>query len=200
MNKTLKIAAAVLTLSAVTGMANAATPGAYAGLGLGVGHVNEPKLSVVGATSTSQNQNGLTGRVFGGYNFNESFGVEAGYNHYASASTKASGPSFSAKREDAMQSLDVVGKGYLPLGESSFNVYGLVGGAYVHDKVTVVASKTTNKVRPVVGLGAGYNIPQTNLVTSLEFRHTQGTGNVKTSASAIPNVDALTLNVAYNFG
>ena len=52
----------------------------------------------------------------------------------------------------------------------------------------------------MVGIGTSYDIPQTQLTTSLELSHIQGSGNVKSSLSAIPSANMITLNLAYNFG
>ena len=101
--------------------------------------------------------------------------------------------------------------------KTGFNLYGLGGTALVHTKQkanvnqsmtiggdTITGSgsdsKTQNKVRPVLGLGASYDIPNTQLTTALEYSHIFGSGNVKTSSSAIPSADLVTFNVAYNFG
>jgi len=230
MKKTLKMTAivlSVLSFPALTGLAHAANPGAYAGLGLGASILETPKQQLFQQnnnphSAASYSRGGLGGRVFGGYNYNQYLGVEAGYSRYAnskykgiSASKLPNGSTKNSSINYSMSAFDLVGKGYLPIGESNFNVYGLAGAAYVKSttqykngkvaldsKVTAPAdgSKTNSKVRPIIGAGASYNIPQTSVVTNVEYSHIQGSGNVRTSPSAIPSADLLTLNVAYNFG
>lgn len=217
MKKTLKMTALVLSLSALTGFAHAAHTGGYAGLGLGASQLDTSKKQLFEKgteVKTSQNKGGLGGRVFGGYNFNQYVGVETGYSRYAQSKYKASSKTGSSSLNYSMSALDLVGKAYLPLGESNVNVYGLAGAAYVKSttKYTngkavlaknvvepIEGSKTHSKIRPIVGVGTSYNIPDTNVVTNLEFSHIQGSGNVKTSPNAIPSANLMTLNLAYNF-
>lgn len=219
-----KIAKLCVALLSVVGAASAfaAKPGAYAGLGLGLSKQETTNQYLFSSSSpyTTQNQSktvgGLGGRLFAGYNFNEYAGVEAGFAHYAKSkyrSTLVSGSlSDTTSRDYTMNTVDVVGKAYLPISDSGFNVYALGGAALVHSQskinvsqgsngfsVNNVGTKTTNKIRPEIGLGASYDIPNTQLTSNIEFSHIQGSGNLKTSASAIPSANMLTLNLAYNF-
>lgn len=222
MKKIATLGVAVLSLSALVSVANAAKPGAYAGLGLGASkQETSNNFIVTGPSGSLFNQTrqigGLGGRIFGGYNFNRYVGLEAGLAQYAQSKYKSNLNAGSlnlvnATQKYSMSALDVVAKGYLPLGESGFNVYGLGGLALVHSKYegqvnsilrgvpSGKTSNTQNKIRPIVGLGASYDIPQTQLTTNLEYSHIVGQGNVKTSTKAIPSADLLTLNIAYNFG
>jgi hypothetical protein len=113
-----------------------------------------------------------------------------------------------------MTTFDLVGKAYLPLGQTGFNVYALGGAVLVHSKIKkdvkksntinvdgiVDGSKTQNKLRPKYGIGASYDIPDTKFTTNVELSRVQGTGNVKKNIKAIPNADMVTFNLAYNFG
>lgn len=224
MKKTVKIVVAVAALSAISSLSFAATPGGYVGLGLGAGQQNTSNLDLSNKAGIKFNQSrsttGLAGRIFGGYNFNEYVGIETGYAKYSNATTK-----FNAKNitlvnaygslDYKMAALDVVGKVYLPIPESALNLYGLGGFALVQSTTdtkvnakvvgtqTVVYKSTSNterKIRPLVGFGASYDIPQTQLTTSMEYSYLVGQGNVKTSPTAIPSAGLLTLNLAYNFG
>lgn len=216
MNKSLKMGLAILSLSTLTSLSFAATTGAYVGGGLGGSRLETSNnfLFPKGSSDQSRQIGGLGGRVFGGYNFNQYVGVEAGLAHYAQSKYDSRVTGFSDQVKYNMNAFDVVGKGYLPLGESGFNLYGFGGAALVNSKfennVQFIGAnhnvkKTQNKVRPIVGIGASYDIPQTNLTTNLEYSHIQGTGNTKitnglVNSSAIPNADMVTLNLAYNFG
>lgn len=221
MKKTVKLCIALLSLSALTGIAYAAKPGFYVGAGLGASRLDTPNqflfnISQTGG-KTSRQLGGLGGRIFGGYNFNEYFGVETGYARYAQSTYKANlqGNSTNSSIKYSLGALDVVGKGYLPLSNSGFNLYGLAGLARVSSQTQYknqggvplaqgivtprTGTHTYSKVRPVYGVGVSYDIPQTNFVTNLEFSRIQGSGNMKTSQSAIPSANMLTLNVSYNF-
>lgn len=209
--KKLKLAVATLTLSAVSSLAVAANPGAYVGLGLGGSHLStqNPNVNFTNG-SFSHSQGGLGGKLFAGYNFNQYLGLEAGFADFAQSkySYTKTGVGSGTKKYN-MYTLDLVGKAYLPIQQSGVNLYALGGAALVNSKVQVnqtgnvfttsgSSSTTTRKVRPIVGVGTSYDINQ-NVTTSLEYSHIQGTGNVKSSSSAIPNADMLTLNVSYNF-
>lgn len=215
MNKLVKISAAVISSVAFVGMAQAATPGAYAGIGLGYSQLetSTSNLSVDGATvHNSSDRGGLGGRLFGGYNFNKYFGLEGAYTTYATSKrtyTEA-GVAGSDVVKNSLSALSIVGKGYLPINNTGFNVYALGGVAEVFSKardnqnVDTVSSPasqsdSTRALRPTFGVGASYDINQ-NLTTSLEASRIEGRGNTKTSSSAIPNADLISLNLGYNFG
>lgn len=211
-----KMAIALIASSALVGVASAAIPGAYVGAGIGTSVLETPRSQLFqqsGSTSASREMGGFGARLFGGYNFNNYFGLEAGYvPSYASSKYKGSTGSQNSSIKYEMKSLDVVGKAYLPISQSGFNVYALGGLAYVNSTtkfenggVPVAngvslsnGSHTTYKTLPRLGAGVSYDVsPQ--MTTSLEFSHLQGRGNVKTSNSAIPSADMLLLNLSYNF-
>lgn len=222
MTKMTKISAAIITSLVFAGMANATTPGAYVGVGAGASTLRTPNSymfnidNAFNAGSTSRQRSGLGGRLFAGYNFNQYFGLEASYATYASSTYKASLDGDSASLKYSLNAINLVAKGYLPLGNSGFNAYALAGLADVRNQVRynnandiplangVTANfknGTTNyyRIRPVYGVGVGYDLAQ-HITTNVELSRIQGAGNVKTSASAIPNADMLTLNFGYNFG
>lgn len=220
MNKMVKFVLAVLSLSSLASFANAANPGPYLGAGLGGSRLETPNSFLFGAapgsvTETSRKTGGLGGRVFAGYNFNNYFGLEAGLARYAQSKYKATMGSANSSINYTMNAIDIVAKAYLPIMDSGFNVYALGGVARASDTVQyknggvplangvnapAAGSSTYHKFRPVYGIGAGYDIPQTQFTTNLEFSRIQGSGNVKTNSSAIPSADLLSLNLAYNFG
>lgn len=214
--KKVTLAVTALALSASIN-AFAATSGAYVGLGLGASRLDTPNLNpnfVEMSYNYSQSRGGLGERIFAGYNFNQYIGAELGLANYAQSKYTLSFPSIpgnnSADVKYNMQALDLVAKAYLPISNSGFNVYALGGAALVNskvqssDKLDIIndyssQTVTTRKVRPIVGVGASYDVSR-SVTTALEYSHIQGTGNVKTSDKAIPNADMISLNVSYNFG
>lgn len=221
MNKIVKTSAVIISSLSLVGLANAAQLGPYAGIGLGYSQLNTPSInnSDMGtfATSTSNDRGGVGGRVFGGYNFNQYFGLEAAYATYASSKDKLSinipglmTGSGSIKWTES--ALSLVGKVYLPIQNSQFNLYALGGAAEVFSSVKGSANiqsiygsfsssdtTKTRALRPTYGLGASYDINQ-QLATQLEVSRIQGRGNLKTDDHAIANADLVTLNLAYKFG
>lgn len=221
MKKTVKLSLAILSLSALTGVANAAVPGAYAGLGLGASSLDTPstqqifnskQIQLTGG-STSSSKGGLGETLFAGYNFNQYFGVEGGFLNFANSTYKANYKAVSVNRsvKYSMDALDLVAKGYLPIPQSGFNLYALGGLAYVNSEMKASQSspvhglndsrsRNNRAFRPMVGAGISYDFPQTNVTTALEYSHIDGRGNTKTSTSAIPSANMIALKVAYNFG
>lgn len=214
MKKLTQLSAVIISAGLIS-TANAAMPGAYMGGGLGYGMLKTPNYSkeassLVQSYSLSQKWGGVSGRVFGGYNFNNYFGLEAGLARYANSKNKLEVPTTVTAREKYSGiAFDVVGKGYLPLADSGVSVYALGGAAYVRQRlsgnVDVVGgetrnlSKTNDGVRPMFGLGVAYTISP-KVTTNLEFTRIQGVGNLKQDTTAIATSDLLTLNVAYHFG
>src|SRR5579862_9275757 len=98
MKKTVKASIAILSLTALTSLAHAANPGAYAGLGLGWSKQEttrnqglSPDQNYWGqSVSYSHDAGKLGGRIFGGYNFNQNFGLEVGLAQYANSKYKSS--------------------------------------------------------------------------------------------------------------
>lgn len=218
MKKTLKIGLAVLSLSTVTSLAFAALPGTYVGGGLGYSRLNTFDHDIVtgqGSSlfSQSRDRGGLGERVFAGYNFNEYFGIEGGYAHYAKSSYDASSKSLgmSASSDFYLQDINLVAKGYLPVYEG-VNLYALGGAAYVFSKTDYSTSGATvpgypasgsfktNRLRPTYGVGATYDIPQTQLTAGVEWSRVQGSGNTYSNDHAIPSADMVSFNLAYNLG
>lgn len=233
MNKLVKISAAIISSVAFVGATQAATPGAYAGIGLGYSQLSTPSAArnansntfLFSPTSTSSKSGGLGGRLFGGYNFNKYFGLEAAYAAYAGSQSKASstgsiGSVFSntgtGSQKVSEDALSLVGKAYLPIQETGFNVYALGGVAEVFAKnrynstytatllgntgsIATSSSYKTRALRPTYGLGVSYDI-NTHLTTNLEYSRIQGRGNLNTNNHAIANANLVTLNLGYNFG
>jgi opacity protein-like surface antigen len=208
MKKTVKLGIAILSLITFTNIAHAAIPGGYVGFGLGGSRIessNEDLLTGDNLRNT-RTRGGLGGRAFGGFNFNRYFGIEAGYARYAPSkyTTSSTVDSSYATLKDTMTAFDLVGKAYLPIQDSGFNLYALAGAARVNGEqkltwgnssMTVTETETAHKTRPIYGIGASYEVSE-HVTTNLEFTHIQGTG--KTSST--PSANMLTMNIAYNFG
>jgi hypothetical protein len=217
----MKLSAVIASSLLLTTLANAAVVGSYAGIGLGGSNNNANTLFFKNSSNWTRTS-GYTltpkpaGKLFAGYNFNQHIGLEASYGVvYASVTNKYVDGSTVASSTYSMNAASLVGKIYLPI-EQGFNLYALGGGSKVSSKVqnrnnNVNAitinndpslqngSKTTHLFRPVYGIGATYDA-NTQVTTGLEFSRIQGKGDTRTSATAIPSANLLTLTAAYNFG
>jgi OOP family OmpA-OmpF porin len=216
----IKISAVIASSLLCASLANAATPGAYAGIGLGASKIEAASTSLfVNNTSSSKtataNSGGFGGKLFAGYNFNQYVGLEAGYAMYANTTNKASVANYQASAKYSMRTVSLVGKAYLPI-QQDFNLYALGGAAEVYNTVNYrnnsngaitlnrglelrSGTQTMRQLRPVYGVGASYDV-NSHVNAGLEFSHIQGIGNTTTNAKAIPNANLLTLTAAYNFG
>lgn len=225
MKRSAIICSAILALTA-GGLANAATPGAYAGLGLGgsravldvFDHQQVNNIYALGG-KLSNDYSSLAGRIYGGYNFNQYFGLEAGYNAFGTSKQTAKIPgSENQGVKYKLSSFDLRGKAYLPLLDNTANVYAIAGIAYakqdVDSNVTAPSEpsiinnlranelKSNNRVRPVIGVGANYNVSQ-QITAGLEYTRLQGVGSLDkdtaSNAKAMPNIDTVMFTLAYNF-
>lgn len=205
MMKMTKISTVIASLL-VVGVANAATPGAYVGLGAGASIIRTPNidLDAKGTTyKTSQQRGGLGGRVFAGYNFNQYVGLETALATYAKSTYKLSGYGESFTTKDSLYALSLVGKGYLPLSDTGLSAYVLGGLAEVRNEIRLTGSTresyNTSSLRPTYGLGLSYDTTS-HVTTGLEVSRIQGKGNMKTDSHAIPTADMVSFNIGYNFG
>lgn len=216
--KMTKIGAVVAASFMIVSVANAATPGAYAGIGLGASKIDAASKSMftnttLNSANASNTSGGLGGKVFGGYNFNSYFGLEANFAEYARTTNKMIVGNNSASAKYNMSALSLVAKGYLPV-QKDFNLFALGGAAEVFNKANYsnnsngaivvnnnlkMGSQTFHKLRPILGVGASYDV-NSQVTTGLEFSRIIGNGNVNTNAKAVPSANMLTLTGAYNFG
>jgi OOP family OmpA-OmpF porin len=209
MNKFAILSATLASALVIGSAAQAATPGAYAGAGLGYSRLETPNyfkdVPNNAFVFTSDKRGGIGGRVFAGYNFNKYFGVEGAYTHFASSKNTISVTSVgNVKLTNSLVAASIVGKAYLPV-EQNVNLYALGGLARVSSTLegkstfTNAGKTVTRKYRPVYGVGVSYDV-NSQVTTSLEFSRIEGSGNLKTSEKAIPNADLISFNVSYNFG
>src|SRR5579862_3579382 len=216
-----KIGVAVASSFLIVSAANAATTGFYAGVGLGGSNIdaslkNDNSIPAF-PLKVKTTSGGLGGKLFGGYNFNQYFGIEGNVAAYAPTKNTVStlGTNVGSLKY-SMQAVSLVGKAYLPI-QQAFNLYALAGVAEVYSTVKTTSNSVeiisndgsvmsgagmstttkTHKLRPTVGLGATYDVTS-HVTTGLEFSHIQGSGNINNSIRAIPSANMLTLTGAYN--
>lgn len=104
------------------GVVHGATPGVYFGAGIGAAGLGD----IEGFSQSGESQ--LGGRAFVGYNFNEYVGAEASYNVLGSSRyAYSNNPYF--QMDYSLNAIGFTAKGYLPLAENSWNLYGLLGVA-----------------------------------------------------------------------
>lgn len=219
MKRTSKLGLAIAASAFVMGSASAATVGSYAGIGLGASTLDTPKVesvdTIYGQTSVSSKKGGLGARLFAGYNFNEYLGLELGVTHYADSTYKISigDETFGAKTKATYSenTVDLVGKAYLPISDSGFNLYALGGVAATFNKFKAstsvygsdeqVPSESTSyrKFRPKFGAGVSYAIDQ-NVSANFEVTRVQSDDSFKRQSHPVAKADMAAFTVSYNFG
>lgn len=207
--KIANLSLAILSLLTLN-LAYAATPGAYVGAGVG-----KTQLELPGMNHYSKETDGPGGRAYAGYNFNEYLGIEAGIAHYAKAKYLGTATYTGSSLEYSMNAIDLVAKTYLPFAEKRFNIFALGGVAAVNQSTqannggipfiddfipTGHTSKKRSKIRPIYGIGIGYDIPKSNISTSVELTRIQGLGEVRSNPNAMPPANMVAVNFTYNFG
>ncbi|MBB3118893.1 porin family protein [Pseudoduganella violacea] len=139
--------------------------GIYAGANIGRA---EQKLNANGA-SLKDHDTGY--KLYAGYEFNNTFGIEGGFTDLRKAEASVA-KVMSANTKT--RNFYVAGTATLPLNEQ-FNVFAKAGFARNHVKATVSSiygsgSDTANRTSPLLGIGASYKFNK-NVSLVAEFEH-----------------------------
>jgi hypothetical protein len=201
MTKKLKILAVALILSGSLNHAWAVGPGFYLGLMAGPARNTSGTQNALLANSTQTTpvkaqDNQFGSRFFMGYKMNKYAAVEGGFSFFTKISYKASSNNIQTctGTSQRVRDIDVVGKGDLPWG--SFDIFAKGGVAVIY--LTESGAFTSNcknvysnKFRPTMSLGAGYDLSQ-NWVTDLSWTRVM-------VGSTVKNIDFFALGVSYHF-
>lgn len=195
MNKALKLSVLSFVLLTNSPLIHAASPGLYLGGGVGYGNLgSEPGLSKI-------ENNIFAGRIFIGYNFNQFIGIET--NYIPLATTKYYIPDYPWMRGDySLTAASVVGKIYGSFSqESPFNLYALIGGAYLSGLLdvkynsTILYSYRESGLVPTAGLGASLDLNQ-NFTMGIELS-VLGKKESSNYRASIPHSSMGTLSISY---
>lgn len=190
---------------ALTSIANASqgesnTQGIYAGAQLGKVNLNnshanndEPLAIIFPISFLSQK---LGGRAYAGYRIDDNYAVEVGYDGLADSSD--SGGVLNEKNHTKVKGLDVMAKFIYPT-KIGLSLFGKAGGAYIHQDIlestnggsTVIYSSDTQKIVPVIGLGASFNLTS-SLAIDATWHHFIGWGEIE-------NIDFTAIGINYAF-
>ncbi|CAM2802935.1 outer membrane beta-barrel protein [Legionella worsleiensis] len=198
MNKAIKLGLVSLLLCSGIQSINAATPGYYAGIGLGVSQLADIE------NFYQLDHDALAGRFFLGYNINEYLGVETSYSELGE--TRYYIPGTFVTGDYSIYSLSLVGKLYLPLGnQSPANLYALVGASQLWGKFDIsygslpLLDFSSDGTALTIGAGVSYDI---NQYVTLNGEITAYTDREQTDAfydSGIPKSILATVGLAYKF-
>lgn len=187
----------------------------------GVGTVVDPTVK------TDNNNGGFAGRLGVGYNLNQYFGLETGFD-LLSPSYRQIGPvsfvdgpisitSDSARVKTSLFAIDLLGKVTLPFDR--FFVFADGGGAYVHAKTQSASlnyvgqiaalpaavtpepvwskSSTKSYFRPEIGAGVGYNLTDA-LAVDVSYQRIFGDGKI-TDQNYLASINTTMVGLTYKF-
>jgi OOP family OmpA-OmpF porin len=176
-------------IAAATAVGSAQAQQAYVGVGVASA---DHSSKLPGTTNGSSDGFKASGKLFGGYDFDKTWGVEAGYTDFRSSnySYTLGGQNYSGKADG--HSFYVAGKATAPINEQ-FSVYGKLGAA--ENKRTLsdpVFGGSKNKTEVYAGIGGQYNLNQ-KVALTLEYERY----GKSTNAGAKP--DVITVGAKYAF-
>jgi len=206
-----KLLLSTMMLGLSSSVAYAVSPGLYIGGQLGYGDtgysahhsfipmagLSTKDADISHVPSSSVNPDGYAGRVYAGFQFNQNLAAEAGYSLFSNSDTNV-GQAF--KSHISTQALDVSGKLIYPFTDA-FNIYAKAGAALVHENQNIDGntrlgathiSFSTDPIRPLFGVGAGYNLTQ-NVSLNASWTRIQGNDNIQ-------NIDFYGAGLSYYFG
>jgi opacity protein-like surface antigen len=190
-------------ISALMPVAYAIGEGGYIGFLAGVSNTNNKMENVQLGTNpetsapVSPSSTGLAGGFVVGYGFNPYSAFEFGYTHYATATyPKPEGSQLAHDATINTNAIDIAMKGSFPF--KSVSIFGKVGLAYASASgsgslapIGSVRGPNNNALRPMYGMGVGYDVTQNWVV---DFSYSAFTGG-----SGVEGANLMALGVTYHF-
>ena len=190
----------------------------YGGIGLGHSDVKRPgswaqqadiALRPQGVTSVTTISSGNTSwKVFGGYQFNESFGIEAAYARLGkfggTSAVTAPAAGTGTGTWDA-SAFSVAAVGYLPVHENRVYAFGKLGVAYTHLGVSVVApngagsavfSPVNDRGNLMLGFGMRFDLTK-KVGLRAEWEHFNNVGDGSSTGQSA--IDIWSISAQYRF-
>jgi OOP family OmpA-OmpF porin len=164
-----KLIFAVIAGATMISAAQAQTqvPGPYIGVGVATAdHVS----NIGGTTGSSSDGYKASGKLFGGYDFDQTWGVEAGYTDFRKSHYNYSVNNVPGNASSDGHSFYVAGKATMPLNEQ-FSVFGKLGAAQNKNNLnasTIGLSRSDSKTEAYGALGAQYSLTK-QVALTLEY-------------------------------
>jgi opacity protein-like surface antigen len=182
-------------LAAATAMSAAqaqqVTPRGYVGVGVATADRQD---NIPGASNVSGGDYKASGKLFGGYDFNQTWGLEAGYTDFRKSKHDYTSNGVAGRAEVDGESTYLAAKATAPINERT-SMYGKVGA--VHNKRTLAATtpgldRDESKTELYAGVGVQYNINEQVALTAEYERY----GKKKDFG---PKPDVFTVAAKYSF-
>lgn len=152
-------------IAAATAMGSAQAAGPY----VGVGVATADHTAVPGTTNSSADGYKASGKVFGGYDIDQTWGVEAGYTDVRKSNYNYTLNGLPGHAESDGNSFYVAGKVTAPITDQ-FSVYGKLGAARNKSTLTSstnpVLNRSESKTEAYGGVGVQYNLNQKVALTA----------------------------------
>lgn len=178
-------------IASATGMSAAYAQGPYVGFGIATATHND---HIPGTTSSNSDGYKASGKLFGGYDLDKTWGIEAGYTDFRKSNANYTLNNATGNARTDGNAYYVAGKATAPLNDQ-FSVFGKLGVA--RTKVSLSASDpmlnaSQSKTGLYAGLGGQYNLSKQVALTLEYERYGQST-----NYGPKPNV--WTVGAKYNF-
>jgi opacity protein-like surface antigen len=176
-------------IAAATAMGSAQAAGPYVGLGIASA---DHSYNLPGATGVNGDGYKASGKIFGGYDIDQTWGVEAGYTDFRKSDYNYTVNGVNGTGTSDGHSFYLAGKATAPINEQ-FSVYGKLGAA--NNKRTLsdpVYGRSDSKTEVYAGVGAQYNLSQ-KVALTLEYERYGKSKDVGAKA------DVITVGAKYAF-
>lgn len=186
-----KLIFAVIAAAAAMGSAQAAAPGPYVGVGVAT---TDQQFKASGATGVSTEGRKSSGKIFGGYDFDERWGVEAGYTDFNKSHADYTLNGVPGRAQTDGNSFYVAGKATAPISAQA-SVYGKLGAARNKSEMnstTPGLNQNESKTEVYGAVGVQYNLTQKVALTAEYERY----GSSKDFGA---KADVVSVNAKYAF-
>jgi opacity protein-like surface antigen len=155
-----KLLFALIAGAAAMGAAQAqqaGTPKAYVGVGIASA---DHSFDLPGTTNSSTDGFKASGKLFGGYEFDQTWGVEAGYTDFRKSHSNYTLNGVPGRADSDGHSFYIAGKATAPINEQ-WSVFGKLGAAQNKQSLSatdVSLNRSDSKTEVYGALGAQFNI------------------------------------------
>jgi OOP family OmpA-OmpF porin len=163
-----KLIFAMIAAAATMGAAQAAapvSPGPYVGVGVAT---TDRAFDVAGTSGVSTEGRKSSGKIFGGYDIDQTWGVETGYTDFGKSHVDYTANGVPGRGETSGNSFYVAAKMTKPLSAQS-SVYGKLGASRNKSTLsttTVGLNSDESKTEMYAGVGMQYNLTQQIALTA----------------------------------
>ncbi|MEO7493532.1 MAG: porin family protein [Massilia sp.] len=153
------------TAAMTAAQAQTATPRAYVGVGVATA---ESKFSVPGASNQSDPGYKASGKIFGGYEFDQMWGAEVGYTDFRNNSANYNIGSTAGNISSEGHSWYLAGKATMPINEqfAGFAKLGVVRNSIDISSTTAGLSRSDSNTGAYGALGVEYKFNQNVSLTA----------------------------------